>query len=101
MVHLLLGFIAAFVNVDAPGQPDIVVLNATVYTLNQKLLHAEAFAVRDGKFTVVDTNAKVRGLTGPKTKVLDLKGKTVVPGFIDAHVHPRPIFDENSRWYVI
>jgi hypothetical protein len=101
MYHLLLGFIAAFANLDAPEQPDIVVLNATVHTLDKKLLLAEAFAVRDEKFIAVDTNAKVRGMIGPKTKVLDLKGKTVVPGFIDAHVHPRPIFDENSRWYSI
>ena len=48
----------------------------------------------------VGSNGNIKFLC-PKTRVLDLDGKTVVPGFIDAHAHPRPIYDEDSPWYNI
>jgi predicted amidohydrolase YtcJ len=78
---------------------DLIVLNANVITMDAKLPTAEAFAVRAGKFASVGSNADVKPLAGAQTRVLDLSGKTVVPGFIDAHAHPRPIYDEDSRWY--
>jgi predicted amidohydrolase YtcJ len=80
---------------------DLIVINANVLTLDTKCPSAEAFAVRAGRFVSVGSTAAVKRLAGPKTRVLDLGGKTVVPGFIDAHAHPRPIYDEDSRWYDI
>jgi predicted amidohydrolase YtcJ len=87
--------------ITAPEPADLIVLNANVITIDAKLLAAEAFAVRSGRFTSVGSNADIKLLAGPQTRVLDLEGKTVVPGFIDAHAHPRPIYDEDSPWYVV
>jgi predicted amidohydrolase YtcJ len=83
----------------APEPADLIVLNATVLTMDAKRPAAEAFAVRAGKFASVGSNADIKLLAGPHTRVLDLGGKTVVPGFIDAHAHPRPIYPEDSPWY--
>ena len=80
---------------------DLVVLNANVLTLNVKEPVAEAFAVKAGRFMSVGTTERIKLLAGTQTKVLDLGGKTVVPGFIDAHAHPRALYDEDSRWYDI
>src|SRR6516162_3664558 len=82
-----------------PEPADLIVLNANVLTMDAKLSAAEAFALRAGRFTSVGSNADIKLLAGPQTRVLDLGSKTVVPGFIDAHAHPRPIYDEDSRWY--
>ena len=48
---------------------------------------AEAFAVKDGRFLAVGTTADVRNLASSRTRVIDAKGLTVVPGFIDTHNH--------------
>src|SRR6516162_4696635 len=82
-----------------PEPADLIVLNANVLTMDAKLSAVEAFAVRAGRFTSVGSNADIKLLAGPQTRVLDLGGKTVVPGFIDAHAHPRPLFDADSLWY--
>lgn len=47
-----------------------------------------AFACRDGRFTAVGGDAEVRALAGPETTIVDLAGKTVLPGFIETHLHP-------------
>ncbi len=85
----------------APEPADLVVLNANVLTMDAKLSSVQALAVRGGTFVAVGSNADMKLLTGPQTRILDLGGKTVVPGFIDAHAHPRPIYDEDSPWYNI
>jgi predicted amidohydrolase YtcJ len=85
----------------APEPADLVVLSANVLTLDAKRPAAEAFAVRAGRFVRVGSNADVQPLAGPHTRVLDLGGKTVVPGFNDAHAHPRPIYPEDSPGYVV
>jgi predicted amidohydrolase YtcJ len=90
--------LAAF---SAPQAPDLIVVNANVITMDAKHPAAEAFAVTAGKFVSVGSNADIKALAGAETRVLDLGGKTVVPGFIDAHAHPRPLFEEDSLWYTI
>ncbi len=77
----------------APGSgdsiaPDLVVLNGNVLTQDDALPTAEAFAVKDGRFVAVGSNADVRNLVAGGTEVIDAAGGTVVPGFIDAHSHP-------------
>ncbi|CAN5763708.1 amidohydrolase [soil metagenome] len=67
--------------------PDMVVLNARVYTIDDARPRAEAFAVLNGRFTAVGSTDDVRNLIGPDTTVLDAEGMTVTPGFIDAHCH--------------
>jgi predicted amidohydrolase YtcJ len=69
------------------GEPDLVVLNAQVYTVDQALPRAEAFAVRNGRFVAVGSTADVRNLASARTRVIDAQRATVTPGFIDTHCH--------------
>jgi predicted amidohydrolase YtcJ len=98
---MLLTYATLLAALAAPERADLVVLNANVITMGAVRPAAEAFAVRAGKFIRVGSITDVTQLTGRQTRVLDLRGKTVVPGFIDAHAHPRPIYDEHSPWYVV
>lgn len=66
----------------------LVIRNADVYTGSRFSAWAEAIAVRGSKILAVGSNDEVTAVTGPKTQIIDLEGATVVPGFIDAHVHP-------------
>lgn len=67
--------------------PDLVVWNARVYTMDAALPRAEAFAVNNGRFEAVGTSSAMKALAGLGTQVIDAKGMTVVPGFIDTHNH--------------
>ena len=69
------------------GAPDLIVINAKVYTVDAGFSTAQAFAVKDGKFTAVGTDAQIRQLAGPSTKVLNMGGKTITPGLQDDHLH--------------
>src|SRR5438046_2839212 len=66
---------------------DLVVLNAKVWTVNKKQPEAEALAVLRERIVFVGSTKQARKLIGDNTRVLDLAGKRVVPGFHDSHVH--------------
>lgn len=66
---------------------DILITNGKVYTADGKGTTAEAVAVKDGKILKVGTNAEVAALKGAGTEVIDAAGGSVLPGFIDTHVH--------------
>ena len=66
---------------------DAVIQNANIITIDPRLPRATALAMRDGKFIAVGDNDAVGDQVGPDTDVLDLAGRTVIPGFIDAHIH--------------
>lgn len=66
---------------------DAVFINGNIYTGNDRKPHAEAVAVAGGKFVYVGTNAGARLFTSRTTKVVDLKGATVLPGLTDSHYH--------------
>jgi len=70
------------------GGPDLIVVNARVYTSDRSLPRAEAFALKNGRFTAVGSTSDVRNLANARTPVIDAQRMTVVPGFIDAHNHP-------------
>lgn len=73
------------------GKPaDLVFTSGAVYTVDAARRWAEAVAVRDGRIVAVGTNAGARELIGPTTEVHDLRGKMLLPGFQDSHVHPPP-----------
>lgn len=72
---------------SGPG-PNLVVLNGRVYTVDDVLPRAEAFAVKDGRFIAIGSTADIRNLVTADTQVIDAGGMTVTPGFIDAHCHP-------------
>ena len=67
---------------------DVVLTGGTIHTVDAARSTAEALALRDGRIAAVGPAASVRRLIGPSTRVVDLRGRTVVPGFGDAHVHP-------------
>jgi predicted amidohydrolase YtcJ len=68
-------------------QADLVLLNAKVLTVDDRFRVAAALAVRDGRFVAVGSNEDVRPRIGGATQVIDGRGRTVVPGLIDTHVH--------------
>jgi predicted amidohydrolase YtcJ len=69
------------------GEADVVYHNGFVYTVDGVRSRAQAFAIRDGKFLKVGTNDDMKAVTGPDTKVVDLKGRMVMPGLVDTHIH--------------
>jgi predicted amidohydrolase YtcJ len=70
-----------------PLQADLILHNGVIWTVDDKNPTAQAVAIKDGKFVVVGKNNEALKLRGPKTSVIDLKGRFVVPGFNDNHVH--------------
>ncbi len=68
-------------------QADTVLINAEVITMNKQIPQAQAVTIKDGRIVEVASNQKIKPLIGKRTKIIDLKGKTVVPGFTDAHAH--------------
>ena len=71
-----------------PAQPaDLVVLNAKVLTVDEQFHEVQALAVRDGRFMAVGSTSEMRAHIGGATRVIDGRGRTVIPGLIDSHVH--------------
>ena len=66
---------------------DIVFKNGNVYTVDPKTPRAQAIAVNKDRIVFVGSDADAQKFVGPKTRVVDLKGSTVLPGFADAHQH--------------
>jgi hypothetical protein len=72
----------------APAVPaDLVVRDARIYTVDDARPVAEAMAIRDGRIVFVGSDRGADALAGPRTRVLDLDGRTVIPGMVDAHAH--------------
>ena len=72
---------------SAPQEPDLIVFNAKVFTVDPIVPQAEAFAVKAGRFVAVGSTDDVKSLAGKQTQTFDAQQTTVVPGFIDAHNH--------------
>lgn len=72
---------------DAVRSADLIVTNGRVLTMDGDAPRAEAVAVRDGRIVAVGDGATVAALRGPDTRVVDAAGGTVLPGFIEAHMH--------------
>jgi predicted amidohydrolase YtcJ len=67
--------------------PDLILLSGKIWTVNSAQPEAEALAIGNGRILAVGKSDSIKGLTGDKTRVIDLKGRRVVPGFYDSHVH--------------
>jgi predicted amidohydrolase YtcJ len=68
-------------------QADIILTNGKIFTSNQSQLYAEAVAIKGNKILSVGKNDEIQKLTAKSTMVINLQGRTVVPGFNDAHYH--------------
>jgi hypothetical protein len=67
--------------------PETILYNGKILTVNDRFSTAEALAVRGDKILAVGASQEILQLAGPATTKIDLRGKTVVPGFIDTHAH--------------
>ncbi len=70
------------------GDADLIFLNGAVYTVDAARRWARAVAVRQGRIVAVGTDDRIRELAGTRTEVIDLRGRMLLPGLQDAHVHP-------------
>jgi predicted amidohydrolase YtcJ len=68
--------------------PDMVFVNGKIITVDKSFTIAEAVAVFQDRILAVGSNSEIEKLSNSKTTWIDLKGKTVIPGLIDAHLHP-------------
>jgi predicted amidohydrolase YtcJ len=85
---LLLGCSVTFSDETKPSPADLILHNAKVVTVDAKFRTAKAIAVRDGRIAAVGDDKEILRLKGPKTRVIDAKGRMVLPGLFDSHVHP-------------
>lgn len=69
------------------SSPDLVILNGRVLTMLRNAPRAEAIAITGDRISAVGSTAEIRALAAPKTRVFDAAGRSVLPGFIDSHVH--------------
>ncbi|MBK7713668.1 MAG: amidohydrolase [Bacteroidales bacterium] len=67
---------------------DLILLNGKIVTVNKEFAICEGVAISNNKIMAAGTNGEMRKLSGNKTQIVDLKGRTVIPGLIDSHLHP-------------
>ena len=84
---LLLLFAASSVWPQQPSFADMVILHGKVWTVDRDHPQAEGLAIRGSRILAVGSDAEISKWIGPETKKIDAQGKSVLPGFIDAHVH--------------
>src|SRR6266487_6954263 len=86
MFRLLIVFAGSFALVAADA--DLILHNGKIVTVDSQFTIQQAVAIRSGVIVAVGSGASVlRTERGPKTEVIDLHGRTVLPGLVDAHVH--------------
>lgn len=92
-----LAFFCIKVTAQQSNQPaDVILNNGKILTVDKVFSIAEAIAIRGDRIAAVGSNQDVMALSGPNTQVFDLKGKTVIPGMLNTHVH---INDEGETNY--
>lgn len=69
-------------------QSDLIIKNGSIYTVDQGRTWAEAIAVAGNKIIFVGSDEATESYIGAETEIIDLEGKMVLPGFVDAHAHP-------------
>lgn len=87
--HLLLAAfcVVAASSAHAQSRADLVLLHGDLFTVDSQHPRAQAIAVRGDRIAAVGTDAEIQKWVGPKTRVVDLQGRLVIPGFIDGHGH--------------
>jgi predicted amidohydrolase YtcJ len=79
--------VSSLAHAQSPRPADLMLVKARIYTVDSSHPWAEALAIRDGKILAVGTGEEIERYRGPKTKVIDAKGRLILPGFTDCHVH--------------
>lgn len=83
----LLVLAMSFASMEAMAATDLVLLNGKVFTADRSQPKAQALAVENGKVRQVGSDAQIKALIESGTRVIDLGGKTLLPGLIDSHSH--------------
>jgi len=76
-----------FWNETTDSSPDIIIHNGKIITMEQSPAQVEALAIKGEYIVAVGNENDVLALAGPNTQLIDLEGRTLLPGFIDAHAH--------------
>src|SRR5436190_518641 len=84
---LLAGCMTSQAPVATGEPPELLLYNGKVVTVDGRFSIAQAVAIRGGKFVAVGSNDEVRRLARASTRSIDLRGRTVVPGLMDGHLH--------------
>src|SRR5712692_4368627 len=83
-------FFVFFFNVpSAPALPvaETILLNGKIYTVDDNFKAVQALAIADGKILALGSNDEIHKLAVPSTRIIDLGGRTVIPGLADNHLH--------------
>ncbi|PAW91487.1 MAG: amidohydrolase [Pedosphaera sp. Tous-C6FEB] len=80
--------VAALALPSSAAEADLILHRGKIATVDDRFSLHEALAVEGGKILAVGTSAEVLKLKGPRTKVVDLEGRLVIPGLMDSHAHP-------------
>ena len=78
---------------------DLVLQNGKIATLDRANRMVTALAAREGRILVVGDTGGLAPLIGPKTQVVDLAGRTAIPGIVDSHCHPDSYAIRITRWH--
>ena len=97
----LVAALILFINVGKTPKASLVLLDGNIVTLKAKGARAQAIAISNGNIVAVGPDAVIRTFVGDSTKVIDLKGKTVLPGFNDVHMHPAAIYNFDKPYAVL
>jgi predicted amidohydrolase YtcJ len=90
MIAMIRALVLGLTTLASPAQAqtvDRVLLNGKIVTVDGQFRIAQALAIAGPRIVAVGSNAEIERLTGPTTQVLDLQGRTVIPGLIDNHAH--------------
>jgi predicted amidohydrolase YtcJ len=99
-ISLILFLLAAPVILFAQ-QADLVLNNGNIITIKQKGDRVQAVAIKDHVILAVGSNDDIKKYIGSNSKVIDLKGLTVTPGFNDVHQHPAPVYPFEAVYAIL
>jgi predicted amidohydrolase YtcJ len=91
----------ATVGMQSPAPADLVLRGGRVITLDAGSRVTEAIAVRENRIVAVGSNAEIERFVGPNSRVVELTGRSVTPGFIDAHTHTEHTAEFQTFWVPI
>ncbi len=100
--YLALWFLAASPRAPADElSADLAIVDAEIITDDQRLKLANTLAIKNGRIVAIGSAEELKSIVARCDTVIDASGATVVPGFIDAHMHPRPVYPVESRLGIV
>src|SRR5262245_12487044 len=94
-MRALILMLAAFLFPAQQTAPDLILSNGKIITVDERFSIAQAVAVKGDRIVAVGSNADITAMAGPNTRRIDLRGRAVIPGLIDNHMH---LLRAGSTW---